>query len=583
MTAQWSTRIKRWFSKRELLLISVIALAALLVRIYGINFGLPYLYTTDEAWQVNYALAFGATRDLTLTPGYPPLLMYLLFVLYGVYFAIGFVVGVFRSLEDFAIQFFRDPSMIYLIGRAFVALLGTATIILAYLTGRKGYNSKVGLVAALFLAFSFTHVEYSHYIKSHGVLAFFALLSFFFILRVWEQGRIQDYILAGLFCGLSVGMLQPGIFLTIPLFLAHLFRVLNTRKSYHEIFRGAAFVSLAVWILGLVASNPPLLLDTKGALEFAIKASQNYAYVAGNLGSGWIGHIFLLRNTMGLFLGVIAVMGIAYALWHHRQKDLLLISFPLVYLLFFSCYRAKVGYHVLPTHPFLAVLGASFLVDMTSRLRLSEAVRTAVLVLLVSAVIMPSAVAVLSWDYRISQKDTRTIAKEWIEKRLPGGSKILIDSGKYYVSSLSPPISDSRENLEKKYLDSLQVKPEETKEWLDGRRANHPYASEFYRYSLAATVGITYDLTRILNDDFSSSIDIHPLRYYREQGIQYVIVSWASYSSYLSPDYPFPEKAAAYRAFYDSLDREAILLKEFPSLPNRPGPTIKIYKLDGKP
>ena len=64
---------------QRLLLFSILALA-FLVRIVGIQFGLPNLYHADEPIIVNHAMAYG-TGDFN--PHFfkiPPLVSYLLFV-----------------------------------------------------------------------------------------------------------------------------------------------------------------------------------------------------------------------------------------------------------------------------------------------------------------------------------------------------------------------------------------------------------------------------------------------------------------------------------------------------------------------
>src|SRR5262249_49500802 len=71
------------FGHWELGILIVILALALIIRLVGIQFGLPYVYFTDEALLVNHAVAFG-TGDLN--PhffGYPSLYMYVLFVIYG--------------------------------------------------------------------------------------------------------------------------------------------------------------------------------------------------------------------------------------------------------------------------------------------------------------------------------------------------------------------------------------------------------------------------------------------------------------------------------------------------------------------
>src|SRR3989338_423988 len=145
-------------------IIAILTLA-FLVRIIGINFGLPDLYHADEPIIVNHALAYG-TGDLN--PHFfkvPPLVSYLLFMCYGVYFALGRAVGFFSELEDFQNLFLTDPTNFYLIGRIiFGVLCGTATIYVFYRLLNRFFSRSHALLGSFFLAFAFLHVRDSHYI-----------------------------------------------------------------------------------------------------------------------------------------------------------------------------------------------------------------------------------------------------------------------------------------------------------------------------------------------------------------------------------------------------------------------------------
>ena len=109
-------------------LLAILFLGALL-RIWGINFGLPFTYHADEPIVVNHAMAYGLG---SLNPHFfaiPPLTSYLLFFLYGIYFLMGKALHVFASADSFAMAFLKDPTVFYMIGRVFLGVLpGVATI-----------------------------------------------------------------------------------------------------------------------------------------------------------------------------------------------------------------------------------------------------------------------------------------------------------------------------------------------------------------------------------------------------------------------------------------------------------------------
>ena len=574
-------------ARQEKWLVGLIMVGAFVFRVWGLGFGLPHLYMDDEGSWVNYALAFGATRELSFSPlSYPPLLMYVLFVLYGLYFCAGWILGIFHSPEaDFSRLLILNPTGFYLIGRLFVALLGTANVLLIYLIGRKLYGRKTGLVAALFMTLAIEHVKWSHYIKPMLPLTFMVSLAFLWICNLFKSGRNKDYALAGLFSGLSVATLQPGAFLAVPLLAAHILR--TTRRGIREVLRGKGLMwAVVCGVTGVVVGAPPFVLNLRHLLSQSVGRveSLNLSVDIPGVAEGPFAHVLLLPGTLGLGLAILAGVGVVYALWRHRREDILVLSFPTVYLVVFSLTRYKYGYYVMPTHPFLALLAAVAVVELISRIRVSALkwVATAAVIL---SVLWSQAVPVIRWDYRLAQTDNRTIAYNWVVQNIPLGSSILLDSGHYWASTLNVPMQDSVENIRKLYNQTLQAPSLEEQPRAEDMHVRLSMEAEYYKLQLEVlpTSNMpTYDLTRITHHINFAEVLIHPLDTYVEQGVEYAIVSSWGHSRYYDPEYPHPEKAAAYRAFYESLDTQATLLKEFPASAARPGPTIKIYKLAGR-
>ena len=91
--------MKLFYFRRETLLLLGILAVAVFLRVWAVNFGLPFLYHADEPIVVNHALAF-STGDLN--PHFfkiPPLVSYLLFVCYGIYYVLGRGTGLFHSVQ----------------------------------------------------------------------------------------------------------------------------------------------------------------------------------------------------------------------------------------------------------------------------------------------------------------------------------------------------------------------------------------------------------------------------------------------------------------------------------------------------
>jgi hypothetical protein len=81
-------------------LIGLIALG-LGLRVWGISFGLPYLYHPDEPVGAGVAINMVRTGDLNPHSfGYGSLFFYLNALAYGLYFVLGRLVGLFQTPTD---------------------------------------------------------------------------------------------------------------------------------------------------------------------------------------------------------------------------------------------------------------------------------------------------------------------------------------------------------------------------------------------------------------------------------------------------------------------------------------------------
>ncbi|MFQ6113433.1 MAG: phospholipid carrier-dependent glycosyltransferase, partial [bacterium] len=166
--------------KKSLILIFTVAFV---LRFVGIWYGLPSLYNSDEPKIVGYALSFGARRSLEpIFVEYPSLYFYFLFAIYGLYFLVGILSGIFNSVLDLAASYFLNPTGLFLVGRFVSVLLGSLTVLVVFYTGQRFFSRNVGLLASLILALSFTHVSRSHWILLEAMLGLFCASALYLIL-----------------------------------------------------------------------------------------------------------------------------------------------------------------------------------------------------------------------------------------------------------------------------------------------------------------------------------------------------------------------------------------------------------------
>jgi 4-amino-4-deoxy-L-arabinose transferase-like glycosyltransferase len=582
---------KKWawrsvsFAHWELGTLILILALVLLIRLLGIQYGLPYVYFTDEALLVNHAVAF-STGDLN--PhffGYPSLYMYVLFVIYGFTYVVGWLTGVFTSTNDFARLFFNDVTLFYLPGRLIAALSGVTAVATVYLLGRRAYNARVGLIAGAFLTFSVLHVTFSHYVKTQVPAGLLVIITLGLAWSIYvAEGNWHRYLLAGVVAGLAASTIYQAGFVLVSVIVAHILRWRDSSRHMSEVrlwsskLVGAVIASFVAFGL----TTPFAILDWRTFIG-DLRGYAGLYYYGGLWERGILYPLTSLFATMGFPLGLLALLGIAYALIRHRSADLILLSQPLFLAAFLMLFTIKEPHHMLIAFPALSLLSASFLFDVITWSIRPRVLQSLALVIVTFFVLIGPAKA----SYEISQSmalpDTRKLAKEWVETNVPPGSRIVMDSGKYYLSTMGPPLRLSKWTIDQ-FVARAEGGDQHSLAHRDGsRRAGYAREAEYFRQQLLTTDDRPgYDIVQILHDPGSPRADVLTLAEYQSMGVKYAVVNggaWAEYASGGEMATRWPDKAQKYRNFYESLRTRATLLHEFSPSSTMAGPILRVYRL----
>lgn len=408
------------------IVLSIVILIGLFLRLYGINFGLPFTYHADEPIVVNHAMAYG-TGDLN--PHFfaiPPLVSYVLFILYGIYFLIGKALHVFSSPESFALAFLKDPTVFYIIGRVSLGvILGTATIVLVYILGKKIFSEKAGLLAALFFSISFINVQNCHYIYADVMMVFFIVLASIAALSIARSGSLKSYITCGIFAGLATAAKYNAALTFIIVPAAYFFT--DKERGFKKLV-----FSFAAMCIAYIVCNPYSLADIKYFV------SQMISQAGTECSLGPLYHIrYSLKEGLGLLLTVLGVIGMFYYAVKKRGIHAAIVSFPVLFyvtLIFFSQPHER---YVLPLTPFIALYAAALILENIKGFILPF--------FLVLLIVVPNLEKSIYSDYLFAQQDTRTIAKKWIEENIKDGSKIAIEH-----SFFCPRLNQTEGQIEEK-------------------------------------------------------------------------------------------------------------------------------------
>ena len=406
--------------------ICLVLFVALAVRLWGLNFGLPYAYHIDEPRYIFSAV--GMWQDGTLNPGWfnqPTLYTYLIAVVLGVYYGFGRLLGAFVSTADL----FRPPYHFdgfipfpeeFLLARLLTVVLALATVWVVYRLGQQWLGQKGAVGAAAFLALSIFHVTSSHFIATDVPVGLFIMLTLFFCIRLTETGQTRDYVWVGLFAGLAVGTKYSAYVLVVPAALAHL---LAWRRGHVQLLNPALLWMGVVAVLALFLTTPYAVLDN-GQFMADLRYEWEHHKVLGHVGSEGGSGLWLLGQLLtrsDRWLTLLAGVGMGLALWRRHWPSLVVASFTIVYFATMATNLVRFERFLVPMIPALAV-SAGYSVALLSNWLAGK--RPYLWPLIMFPLLLEPMIGVMQFDSLLAQTEARTLARNWIIENIPPQSKL---------------------------------------------------------------------------------------------------------------------------------------------------------------
>ncbi len=551
--------------------------ATFLLRFIGIWYGLPSLYNSDEPFNLLNALSFGAKKSLEPTYFvYPAFYSYCLFAVLGIYYVAGTVFGIFESALDFGAAYFLNPTGLLLTGRFFSVLLGVVTVWLLFKIGQRIYSKKIGLYAAAILALSFTHVDLSHWVLLEPAVALLTALSLYLIFRFYEKPSVKMCLLASVVSGLAISTKYNAGFIFLPLIISI---VLVYKKQVSKVFLHLC-LSFSALLFGFLAGSPYWLFSFP-------KYWSTFKFTMSHVSSGMVGHISAMPVVWPLWeiiyqdwsVGLLFLAGSIYALFQRDKKQILLLSFVLSTLLIVGFWQRTGIHYLLPIFPAFAILAAFFLHDVSEQMP-----RKSYRIVLLGLIFVAPLIKIVYQDIRLTQKDSRTRAKEWIESEIPGEGVIGYENY-VYGPNLFDPARYFKNSTESGLL-PLELKERLLRE----KRLRTSYVLVNLRkdFKLRNFNQVNQDTTNLENNAYIRQLlqmRLPKLATIKKAGLQYLIASSDNYDRYFKSTVPKEGTTLWFsyqngKKFYTSVlnSEDLILLQEFKSGLWNLGPAIKIYK-----
>lgn len=435
-------------------------LAFLILRIWNNHFGLPYdgIHPTEN-FSIFQSLQYLSTGNLKPSNfQHPSLYQYLITLISRI---------IFLSPRHYL--------YFYLLGRFISCLASFLCVYVLYRLSKKLLRHETfGLLCACFLGFNLLSIKYAHYAVPDSLSLFFIVLSISFSLKILENPSLKNYLLSGLFCGLSLGSKFSGLISLGYLICAHL-PFLKIKSAHYKFALSLLALFLAFFIV-----SPYHILYLKEAMgDYRHYLLEKGYFDAGNFKSyGYFSYPFiLLPDNFGILALLFSLLGLGAMFSQDKRKALFLFIPVLVYFLIIGREKGGILQNILPFLPVLSIFAAYFLLWLKE-----NGLKRWLLILLIILAFLPQLAKGIIFDSSLLRKDTRILAQDWLLRNVDKNAKIAFE--RYTPFDLN-------------YIGLSAVK----------KRFNSNY--------------------------FSPSVSLYPASFYKNDGYDYIVTSNFRRDSYL--------------------------------------------------
>lgn len=331
--------------------------------------------------------------------------------------------------------------------RVMIALFSIVLVPLTFLLARRFLAPASALVATFFVATSLLHLFFSDQARPHGAYATLAVATVLLAVHARARGSIVLLLAAGACAGLSLGVLQTGVFVLPPIVIAAALGG-GTRRA--RALR--AFLALAVALAVAYPFNDFLpVIDSHG---ITMSGKGGHAVRLSEINGG--GFAIAWRSLWGqdpalTVAGLLGLAWLAVAWWRtrplatERRADLLVVlahAAPYTLVLLVNEHISE--RYFLPLLPGLSCAAAFALARLGASLQRVPArvPRVAVLALGALAVAWCPVENALRYAHVAATPDTYERTAAWIRDNVPAADKVVV------VASGPLPILHARDAIE---------------------------------------------------------------------------------------------------------------------------------------
>ena len=397
---------------------------------------------------------------------------------------------------------------------------------------------------------------------------------------VLRDGRLRDYVAAGIGLGLACATKYTGGIVLAPIVAAAGAQFVAPGGRAGAL-RGIAVVA-GLSLVAFLVANPYAVLDFGSFWNGLTHQSTASGDAAGKLGltqdSGYAYYLWSFGWGLGWVPLCFAVGGAVRLAFDERRLLWMLVPAIVLFVLFMGSQERYFGRWLMPVFPFVCVLAAYAAIEFADWLGgLSPALRPTLVAAMVVLLCGQGLVYSLHSGVVMSREDTRNIAREWMVLNVPANTKIVVepvvpDQWAQDIGSPSPIIPNG--NRWNKYPLSRSMIDPKTGERLQG-------------------VGVIVNI-----EDFEKVLRPELLDVFEQSQYCWIVVG----STQRGRAEAEPEQVPNALAYYRELERRSKVAFEaspyargegpvgfnfdwtfnyYPLAYNRPGPVMTVYRLQG--
>ncbi len=329
---------------------------------------------------------------------------------------------------------------VFMLARTLAALASWATVWLVFLLGRMYCSAKAAVLAALLVAAAPIAIQQGHFYTVDGLFATCNTAALVAMLRVLGSRARKDLWLCGLLIGLAISVRHIGLLLLPVLVCCYALNV-NWRGSgrFRAVFAlWPAILATCATVLVLqpyMLTSPGLLLRVRLGTDFyyAVKVARGELLRTWSLAdyhtAPYLYHwTSLWPDGVGWPVAALLAAGLVYGVARANRQTLPLLLWAGIYFAAVGKLHTKHIRYLLPLLPVLALLAAVFIAALLRHRRI--AVR-GVLVALCGAAMLYGIAYGSAFASIYTREDSRITAGRWIERHVPPGSAICVESGAF--------------------------------------------------------------------------------------------------------------------------------------------------------